>query len=102
MSTVNVPMDWESYLKILRPKGRLHLVGFVLEPLTVPVGPILMGQNSVSASPDASPATTVQMLEFVAQNNIEPIVESFPLAQVNDAIERLRQGKPRYRLVLKH
>jgi uncharacterized zinc-type alcohol dehydrogenase-like protein len=101
LSTVNVPLDWESYLKVLRPKGRLHLVGFVLEPLTVPVGPILMGQNSVSASPDASPATTVQMLEFAAQHNIEPMVESYPLSRVNDAIERLRQGKPRYRLVLK-
>jgi uncharacterized zinc-type alcohol dehydrogenase-like protein len=101
LSTVNVPLDWESYLKVLRPKGRLHLVGFVLEPLTVPVGPILMGQNSVSASPDASPATTVQMLEFAAQHNIEPMVESYPLSRVNDAIERLREGKPRYRLVLK-
>jgi uncharacterized zinc-type alcohol dehydrogenase-like protein len=100
LSTVNVPLDWESYLKVLRPKGRLHLVGFVLEPLTVPVGPILMGQNSVSASPDASPATTVQMLEFAAQHNIEPMVESYPLSRVNDAIERLREGKPRYRLVL--
>jgi uncharacterized zinc-type alcohol dehydrogenase-like protein len=101
LSTVNVPLDWESYLKVLRPKGRLHLVGFVLEPLTVPVGPLLMGQNSVSASPDASPATTVQMLEFAAQHNIEPMVESYPLSRVNDAIERLREGKPRYRLVLK-
>lgn len=100
LSTVNVPLDWENYLKVLRPKGRLHLVGFVLEPLTVPVGPLLMGQNSVSASPDASPATTVQMLEFAAQHNIEPMVESYPLSRVNDAIERLRQGKPRYRLVL--
>jgi uncharacterized zinc-type alcohol dehydrogenase-like protein len=102
LSTVNVPLNWESYLKTLRPKGRLHLVGFVLEPLTVPVGPLLMGQNSVSASPDASPATTVQMLEFAAQHTIEPMVECYPLSRVNDAIERLRQGKPRYRLVLKN
>ncbi len=102
LSTVSVPMDWESYLKILRPKGRLHLVGFVPEPLTIPVGAILLGQNSVSASPDASPATTNRMLEFAASNNIEPVVESYPLGQVNDAIEHLRQGKPRYRLVLEN
>jgi len=102
MSTVNVPLDWESYLKVLRPKGRLHLVGFVLEPLSIPMGPILAGQNSVSASPIGSPATTRKMLEFAAENAIEPMIESFPLAQVNDAIERLRHGKPRYRLVLKH
>lgn len=102
LSTVSVSLDWEGYLNALRPKGRLHLVGFVPEPLSVPMGPLLIGQNSVSSSPDASPATTVRMLEFAAHNNIEPLVELFPLTQVNDAIERLRQGKPRYRLVLEN
>jgi uncharacterized zinc-type alcohol dehydrogenase-like protein len=97
-----VSLDWEGYLNALRPKGRLHLVGFVPEPLSVPMGPLLIGQKSVSSSPDASPATTVRMLEFAAHNNIEPLVELFPLTQVNDAIERLRQGKPRYRLVLEN
>ena len=40
------------------------------------------------------------MLEFAARHNIEPVVELFPLTQVNEAIEKLRHGKPRYRLVL--
>lgn len=29
-----------------------------------------------------------------------PLVEHLPLTQVNEALERLRQGKPRYRIVL--
>ena len=40
------------------------------------------------------------MLDFAARHGIAPLVEHLPLAQVNEALARLRQGKPRYRIVL--
>jgi uncharacterized zinc-type alcohol dehydrogenase-like protein len=40
------------------------------------------------------------MLEFSARHSVAPIVESFPMSKVNDALERLRSGKARYRIVL--
>jgi uncharacterized zinc-type alcohol dehydrogenase-like protein len=40
------------------------------------------------------------MLEFSARHSIAPITESFPMSKVNDAMERLRSGKARYRPVL--
>ena len=102
ISTVNSPLDWNSYLTALRPKGRLHFVGAVLEPLSIPVFSLLMGQKSISASPLGSPATTVKMLDFAARHKINPTVEIFKFSQVNEAMEKLRNGKPRYRIVLKH
>ncbi|VEP13996.1 hypothetical protein H1P_2300002 [Hyella patelloides LEGE 07179] len=42
------------------------------------------------------------MLEFAARHNIEPIIETFSFDQINEAMEKLRSGQPRYRLVLKH
>jgi len=42
------------------------------------------------------------MLEFAARHNIEPITETYPMSKVNDAMEKLRSGKPRYRLVLQN
>ena len=102
LSTVNAPLDWNSYIGALRPKGRLHFVGAVLEPLSIPVFPLLMGQKSISASPLGSPATTVKMLDFAARHNIAPTIEVFKFSQVNEAMEKLRNGKPRYRIVLKH
>ncbi|TDJ44094.1 MAG: NAD(P)-dependent alcohol dehydrogenase [Gammaproteobacteria bacterium] len=101
LSTVDVSLDWETYLHILCPKGRLHLVGSLTDPMTIPVGAMLLGQKSISASPDGSPATVIQMLEFAECHNIEPIVEIFPLTDVNEALERVRHGKPRYRVVLR-
>lgn len=40
------------------------------------------------------------LLEFCARHQIAPVTETFPFAQVNDALERLRSGKARYRVVL--
>jgi uncharacterized zinc-type alcohol dehydrogenase-like protein len=64
------------------------------------VFPLLMGQKSMGGSPLGSPATTAQMLEFAARHKIAPVTETFPLSKVNDAIERVRSGKVRYRAVL--
>ena len=93
LSTVNAPLDWNSYIGALRPKGRLHFVGAVLEPLSIPVFPLLMGQKSISASPLGSPATTVKMLDFAARHNIAPTVEVFKFSQINEAMEKLKEWK---------
>jgi uncharacterized zinc-type alcohol dehydrogenase-like protein len=98
--TVNVPLNWPAYLDALAPKGRLHFVGAVLQPVPVPVMPIIMGQKSVSGSPLGSPATTAAMLDFCARHAIAPQTETFPLSKVNEAIAHLRAGKARYRVVL--
>ncbi|MCA6060671.1 MULTISPECIES: NADPH-dependent aldehyde reductase Ahr [Thalassolituus] len=101
LSTVNVKLDWGSYVNTLRPKGRLHLVGAVLEPVELNVFSLMGGQRSVSSSPVGSPAVIAQMLEFAARHHIEPQVEVFDMADVNSAIDRLENGSPRYRVVLK-
>ena len=102
ISTVNVPLDWPAYIDALRPKGRLHIVGGVMEPIPVPVFPLLFGQKSISASPLGSPNSMAVMLEFAARHQVEPMVETYPMDKVNDAMEKLRSGKARYRLVLKN
>ena len=40
------------------------------------------------------------MLAFSARHGIAPTTESFPMSRVNDALEHLRSGKARYRVVL--
>ncbi|MCH2157816.1 MAG: NAD(P)-dependent alcohol dehydrogenase [Oleiphilaceae bacterium] len=100
ISTVNVKLDWNAYIACLAPKGRLHFVGATTEPLDLAVFPLLMGQKSVSASPVGSPATIDQMLAFAVRHDIEPQVEMFPMSDINAAIQHLRDGKARYRVVL--
>ena len=61
---------------------------------------LLGAQRSVSASPTGSPAGIADMLDFAARHDIAPTTEHFPIARVNDAIQHLRDGKARYRVVL--
>lgn len=100
LSTVNVKLDWNAYLGTLKPRGRLHMLGVLTEPLDLNIVPMLFNQYSVSSSPVGSPATIRKMLNFSARHNINPVTETFPLSKVNEAMERLRQGKAKYRLVL--
>jgi len=102
ISTVNASMNWNEYLSTLAPKGRLHFVGAVMEPLNVGVFPLLGAQRSISGSPLGSPATTATMLDFAARHKIEPVTEMFPMSKVNEAMEHLKAGKARYRIVLKN
>ena len=40
------------------------------------------------------------MLEFCARHGIEAVTEHFPMSEVNEAVDHLRAGKARYRIVL--
>lgn len=100
IATVNVKLDWNAYVGTLKPGGRLHFVGAVLDPLDIELFPMILGQLSVSASPVGSPATIAAMLEFAARHGVKPQTEHFPMSKVNDAIDHLRSGKARYRIVL--
>lgn len=102
LSTVNVPLPWDAILGTLAPKGRLHIVGVVPEPVPVAAFSLIGGQKSISGSPLGSPATTAKMIDFCARHGIAPIVEVFPLSHVNEAFAHLRAGKARYRLVLEN
>ncbi|MDJ0688056.1 MAG: NAD(P)-dependent alcohol dehydrogenase [Xenococcaceae cyanobacterium MO_188.B32] len=102
LSTVNADLDWGMYLNTLRPKGKLHFVGVVPNPIQTNVFPLLMGQRSLSGSPLGSPITTATMLDFAARHGIEPVTETFAFSQINEALAHLEAGKARYRIVLKH
>jgi uncharacterized zinc-type alcohol dehydrogenase-like protein len=100
ISTINAPQDVSALLDALAPNGCLHNVGAVLKPMEVPAFTLIAGQKSIAGSPTGSPTAIDSMLEFSARHSVAPIVEYFPMSKVNDALERLRSGKARYRIVL--
>jgi uncharacterized zinc-type alcohol dehydrogenase-like protein len=102
ISTVNVKLDWNLYLQTLKPKGRLHFVGATLEPLDVGVFGLIGAQRSISGSPVGSPGTIARMLDFAVRHDVKPVIEKFKFGQVNEALEHLRSGQAKYRIVLEH
>lgn len=100
LSTVNVKLDWNLYLQTLKPKGRLHFVGATLEPLDIGVFSLIAAQRSISGSPVGSPSTIAAMLDFSNQHRVKPVIEKFKFDQVNEALDHLKSGKAKYRIVL--
>ena len=60
------------------------------------------GQKEIYAYTMGSPSKSAHLLDLCARHGIEPVVEMFQMSQVNGALERLREGKVRYRAVLKN
>lgn len=98
--TANATLDWNAIISMLAPKGRLHFVGVVPEPVPVHVMHLIGGQRAISGSPTGSRTHIDCMLRFAEHHQIEPLVEHFPMSRVNEALDHLRNGKPHYRIVL--
>lgn len=98
--TATANLDWAAYINALAPRGKLHVVAALTDPIPAVAFPLIIGQKSISGSPLGSPATTASMLDFAARHNIQPLTQTFPLSRANQAIDHLKAGKARYRVVL--
>ncbi|GAA1727895.1 alcohol dehydrogenase catalytic domain-containing protein [Brachybacterium phenoliresistens] len=84
----------------LRPRGRLILVGVDAGSLELPVAPMVMHALTVTGHLTGSPADTEQAMAFAVQHGIRPVSQVLPLHQAQVALEALRRGEARFRLVL--
>jgi len=100
--TISASLDWQRLMGTLAPRGRIHFVGAVEEPVVTPVSVLMGGQKSLSSSPVGGPATMAKMLEFCARHEILPQTEEFAMSEVNAAMAHLEAGRARYRVVLKN
>ena len=95
--TANVDLDWDAFVSILRPGGKLHIVGAASQVNAI-VLPLIGGEKSIGGSTIGGPAEILMMLDFCNRHAIEPVIEEFPLSRVNEAMTRLEAGKARYSL----
>lgn len=100
INTANQALDWLGYVNYLDSNGTFVFVGMPSEPLTIPVTPLTSKQRRIMGSEIGSPAMITEMLDVVEKFGIQPMVELFPLAQANEALQRVLDNKVRYRAVL--
>ncbi len=100
LTTLNADQDWSTYLQALRPMGMLCFVGVPPSPIAVPAFPLISGARSISGNPTGSPHRLREMLDVAARHGVQATTEIFPMAKANEAIEKVKKGKARYRAVL--
>lgn len=98
--TANVDLPWGAYVQTLRTDGTLCFVGIPPSPLTIHAVELLDQRLRIAGSPIASRSEIQSMLEFAERNEITADIETFKMADVNTALDRVRKGNIRYRAVL--
>jgi uncharacterized zinc-type alcohol dehydrogenase-like protein len=98
MCTASDGVKWGEMLMILKKKGKLVLLGFP----TVALHPrdLVSHELSITGSFLGNRAVMQEMLMFAQAHGIMPKVELMPMLQVNKAIQRVKENKARYRIVL--
>jgi len=100
LTTINADQDWNSYIQALRPTGTLCFVGVPPSPVSVHAFPLISGIRTITGSPVGSPHRLREMLDVAARHGVKAQTEGFPMAKVNEAIEKVKKNKVRYRAVL--
>lgn len=100
LSTVNADQEWNGYIQALRPTGTLCLLGIPPSPIAVPAFPLIAGLRAITGNPTGSPARLREMLDVAARHGVQAKTERFAMADANEAIEKVKKNKVRYRAVL--
>lgn len=101
INTVNVSLAWQPYFDALATGGNFHTVGVVLQPIPVSSVTLIGGDRSVSGSATGSPHELRKLMKLACRCHVMPITEQFPMSKINEALQHVRDGKARYRVVLK-
>lgn len=100
ISTVPADLDWQAYVEYLDSDGTLTMVGVPSQPLNVPLFPLIMKRRRIMGSVIGGRAIMMDMLNVAEKYGVKPIVETFSMQQVNEAVQKVRDNKVRYRAVL--
>ena len=100
LSTVNADQDLHNFVEALRPNGTLVIVGVPPSPLQIPGARSSPASAPSAAAHIGSPRDIREMLDVAARHDVKAITERFPMKDANDAIDKVKKNKVRYRAVL--
>ena len=98
LCTASGKINWEVLLNTLKKNGRFVLVGF--QDLELNSTDLVAHQLSINGSFIGNRATMKEMFSFVQTQGIKPVIEMMPMSKVNEALQRVKENKARYRIVL--
>ncbi|KAF5391202.1 hypothetical protein D9757_003165 [Collybiopsis confluens] len=100
--TTSTLVDVGQYFPILAQEATVIPLTVSEEKMTAPHQEMILRGIKIIGSVLATRYLQNKMLEFADRNNIQPMVEKFPMTEqgINDAIQRLKDGKMRYRGVV--
>ena len=100
LGTAHSSAAMEAGINGLAADGNLVLAGFTGEALHVRPTDMAPLTRRVSGHPSGTAFDIEQTMAFSAFAGVRPMVETFPLAEVGEAVRRMESGAARFRVVL--
>ncbi|KAF1848916.1 GroES-like protein [Cucurbitaria berberidis CBS 394.84] len=99
----SVNPDWSLLLPIMAPNSTIFPLTVAFDNFAIPHLPFIQSGITIQGSIVAARAVHRKMLEFSAFHGIKPIIMEFPMSEqgIEEAMSTLKDGKMRYRGVLK-
>ena len=85
----------------LRIRGSFVITGMTADPLSIMPAGFAFAQHRIIGSIIGTRQDQAELLDLAIRNDIRPVTEVYPLADVNMVHDRLRQKKVRLRAVQK-
>lgn len=98
LSTYKLHETVDKILSLVAPFGTLCVV--TRESIQLATSSLIGFERTLKGTTTTSQSMMQEMLLFAKKHNIAPKIEKMPFSKINEAIDIVRQGKARYRVVL--
>jgi len=88
------PAGWTviNALKVLRKGGTVSCAGIYMSPIPQLDYPLIYHERKLVSTANSTRADVRELLDIAARIPIQPDIELFPLAEANDALQRIKTG----------
>jgi D-arabinose 1-dehydrogenase-like Zn-dependent alcohol dehydrogenase len=86
----------------LATDGVLLIVGAAMEPISVSALALLGGRKSIKGWPSGTSMDSQDTLNFSTLTDVRPMIEVVPIADAQQAYDKMMSGAARFRMVLTH
>ncbi len=100
LNTAPADYNWAEFLDYVETDGVFSFVAASSKPLEIPIFKLITTRIKITGSPIGGRARMVEMLQLADKFSVKPVVETFKMSQINEAFQKVRENKVRYRAVL--
>ena len=100
LTTIANPAAVSALMPALAPEGRLIVLGVGKDPLPVSTGYLVGAERGIVGSITGSPFENEKALDFSVLTGVRPMIETMPLERAAEAVQKMRCGDAKFRIVL--
>ncbi|MDU0478461.1 NAD(P)-dependent alcohol dehydrogenase [Staphylococcus chromogenes] len=100
LNTISADIDLDAFLRLLKPRGVMAVVGLPPEAQALKFGALIGGRKVLTGSNIGGIAETQEMLDFCAKHGFGARIEKIGVDEVDAAYDRVVAGDVQFRFVI--